>query len=72
VEHQFLGALLMIVGRDDGLTGGNLAASAYGTAAEPKKIIFLPGDHFAAYTGDGFTTASAAARDWFLEHLPAR
>jgi hypothetical protein len=25
-----------------------------------------------AYTGDGFTTASAAARDWFLEHLPAR
>jgi len=64
--------LLMIVGRDDGLTGGNLAASAFGTAAEPKKIIFLPGDHFAAYTGDGFTTASAAARDWFLEHLPAR
>ncbi|MDT7630252.1 MAG: hypothetical protein QOI50_2182, partial [Pseudonocardiales bacterium] len=40
MEHQFLGALLMIVGRDDGLTGGNLAASAYGTAAEPKKIIF--------------------------------
>lgn len=63
--------LLMIVGRDDGLTGGNLAAAAYGTAAEPKKIVFLPGDHFAAYTGEGFTTASAAARDWFLEHLPA-
>jgi len=63
--------LLMIVGRDDGLTGGNLAAAAYETAAEPKRIVFLPGDHFAAYTGDGFATASAAARDWFLEHLPA-
>jgi hypothetical protein len=63
--------LLMIVGRDDGLTGGNLAASAYETAAEPKKITFLRGGHFAAYTGDGFTAASQAARDWFLEHLSA-
>ncbi|MCW7944284.1 acetyl xylan esterase [Streptomyces hygroscopicus] len=61
--------LLMIVGREDGLTGGNLAASAYQTASEPKKIVFLPGGHFAAYTGDGFTVASQAARDWFLEHL---
>jgi dienelactone hydrolase len=61
--------LLMIVGREDGLTGGNLAASAYQTAAEPKKIVFLPGGHFAAYTGDGFTMASQAARDWFLSHL---
>jgi uncharacterized protein len=61
--------LLMIVGREDGLTGGNLAASAYRTAAEPKRIVFLPGGHFAAYTGDGFLVASQAARDWFLEHL---
>jgi pimeloyl-ACP methyl ester carboxylesterase len=61
--------LLMIVGREDGLTGGNLAASAYQTAAEPKKIVFLPGGHFAAYTGEGFRIASQAARDWFLEHL---
>ena len=61
--------LLMIVGREDGLTGGNLAASAYQTAAEPKKIVFLPGGHFATYTGDGFTVASQAARDWFLSNL---
>ncbi|MFD5029785.1 alpha/beta hydrolase [Streptomyces sp. NPDC058220] len=61
--------LLMIVGRDDGLTGGNLAASAFQTAAEPKKIVFVPGGHFAAYTGPGFGIASAAARDWFAEHL---
>jgi dienelactone hydrolase len=61
--------LLMIVGREDGLTGGNLAASAYQAAAEPKKIVFLPGGHFAAYTGEGFATASQASRDWFLEHL---
>jgi hypothetical protein len=63
--------LLMIVGRADGLTGGNLAATAYQSAAEPKKIVLLPGGHFAAYTGDGFTVASEAARDWYLQHLAA-
>jgi dienelactone hydrolase len=61
--------LLMIVCREDGLTGGNLAAAAYQTAAEPKNIVFLPGGHFDAYTGHGFTVASQAACDWFLEHL---
>lgn len=61
--------LLMIVGREDGLTGGNLAAAAYQTAAEPKKIVFVPGGHFAAYTGDGFALAAGAARDWFATHL---
>jgi pimeloyl-ACP methyl ester carboxylesterase len=61
--------LLMIVAREDGLTGGNLAATAYKNAAEPKKIIFLPGGHFAAYTGEGFTVASQGARDWFTAHL---
>jgi pimeloyl-ACP methyl ester carboxylesterase len=61
--------LLMIVGRDDSLTGGNLAASAFQTAAAPKKVVFVPGGHFAAYTGSGFALASTAARDWFAEHL---
>ena len=61
--------LLMIVGREDGLTGGNLAAAAYATAAEPKKIVFLPGGHFAAYAGEGFTAASEAALEWFTTHL---
>ncbi|MEN3264621.1 alpha/beta fold hydrolase [Pseudonocardia sp.] len=61
--------LLMIVGRDDGLTGGTLAAAAFETAAEPKKIVFLPGGHFAAYTSAGFVAASSASRDWFVEHL---
>ncbi|WP_406175068.1 hypothetical protein [Streptomyces sp. NBC_00996] len=63
--------ILVIVGREDGLTGGNLAASAYETAAEPKKIVLLPGGHFAAYTGDWFTVATQVARDWFGEHLSA-
>ncbi|MGJ6969569.1 hypothetical protein ACSDR0_47570 [Streptosporangium sp. G11] len=59
----------MIAGSEDGLTGGNLAAVAYSSAAEPKDIVFLPGGHFDAYTGRGFTVASQAARDWFVRHL---
>ncbi|OBF18202.1 acetylxylan esterase [Mycobacterium kubicae] len=61
--------LLMIVAQEDGLTGGSLAAAAYQTAAEPKRIVFIPGGHFAAYTGQGFKLASEAARDWFTTHL---
>ena len=61
--------LLMIIGSHDGLTGGNTAASAFATAAEPKQVVFVPGGHFAAYTGTGFEIASTAARDWFVRHL---
>jgi hypothetical protein len=51
------------------LTGVNLAAASYRTAAEPNSIVFIPSGHFAAYTGDGFELASGAARDWFTTHL---
>jgi hypothetical protein len=61
--------LLMIIASHDSLTGGNLAASAFTTAAEPKQAVFVPGGHFAAYTGTGFEIASTAARDWFVRHL---
>ena len=29
----------------------------------------MPGGHFDAYVGRGFEISSAAARDWFVEHL---
>jgi hypothetical protein len=29
----------------------------------------VPGGHFDAYTGEGFEISSAAARDWYVEHL---
>jgi hypothetical protein len=35
----------------------------------PKKLVIAPGGHFDAYTGPGFEVSSAAARDWFVEHL---
>jgi pimeloyl-ACP methyl ester carboxylesterase len=61
--------LLMIVAPLDRLAPGEWACEAYETASHPKQLVLLPGGHFDAYTGDGFTRSSAAARDWFVEHL---
>jgi hypothetical protein len=64
--------LLMIVARDDHLTVADEALAAYERALEPKRLALVPGGHFGVYTGE-FERSSAAARDWFLEHLfPAR
>jgi cephalosporin-C deacetylase-like acetyl esterase len=61
--------LLMVVAPLDRLAPGEWACAAYETAAQPKKIVLLEGGHFDAYTGEGFAASSAAARDWFVEHL---
>ena len=60
--------LLLVVARDDHLTVADEAIAAYNQALEPKKLVLVPGGHFDAYVG-GFTVASTAARDWFVEHL---
>lgn len=60
--------LLIAPAQDDVLTPTDLAIAAYEKAREPKKLTILPGGHFDAYVA-GFDTASAVARDWFLEHL---
>jgi len=61
--------LLLVVAAGDHLTPTDLALEAYQQAREPKRLMLLPGGHFDAYVND-FDTASGAARDWFLEHLP--
>ena len=61
--------LLMVVAPLDRLAPGEWATAAYETAAHPKKLVTVPGGHFDAYTGRGFEITSAAARDWFVEHL---
>jgi fermentation-respiration switch protein FrsA (DUF1100 family) len=61
--------LLMVVAPNDRLVAGELAAAMYETAAAPKKLVLVPGGHFDAYVGPGFAISSAAARDWFVEHL---
>lgn len=60
--------LLMIVAAGDHLVPADLALAAYERALEPKRLVLLPGGHFDAYVKD-FSVASAAARDWFLQHL---
>ena len=44
------------------------ALGAYERAREPKRLTLLPGGHFDAYIKD-FEASSAAARDWFVQHL---
>ena len=64
--------LCMVVAAGDHLTPSDLALAAYEQAREPKRLVLLPGGHFDAYlpSPDGdFDVASAAARDWFVEHL---
>ncbi|HUC17049.1 MAG TPA: alpha/beta hydrolase [Acetobacteraceae bacterium] len=60
--------LLMIVARDDRVTVTDLALAAYERALEPKRLLLLPGGHFAPYLGQ-FVQAESAATAWFREHL---
>jgi fermentation-respiration switch protein FrsA (DUF1100 family) len=62
--------LLMIVAVDDVMTPAEDALAAYHRALEPKRLVLVPGGHYAAYT-DQFSLTSGAARDWFVEHLRA-
>lgn len=60
--------LLMLVATHDTLTPTDLALAAYARALEPKRLVLVPGGHFAPY-GAQFALTSAAARDWFVVHL---
>ncbi len=60
--------LLMVVALGDHLTVADEALGAYERARHPKKLVTLKGGHFDAYIAD-FDAASAAARDWLVEHL---
>jgi fermentation-respiration switch protein FrsA (DUF1100 family) len=62
--------LLMILADRDTLTPVDLALDSYRQALEPKRLHLLPGGHFCVYE-DQFDAASAAARDFLLEHLTA-
>ena len=61
--------LLMVVATEDTLTPTDLALDAYNRALEPKRLVLMPGGHFDPYTGPGFEASSAAACDWFVQHL---
>jgi uncharacterized protein len=60
--------LLMIIALGDELAPPDLSLDAYQQAKEPKKLVLLPGNHFAPYS-DEFALTGNEARDWFTRHL---
>jgi uncharacterized protein len=60
--------LLMIVSAEDRITPTDIALRAYAAAKAPKKLVTIAGDHYRPYI-EAFGQSSAAARDWFVEHL---
>ncbi|WP_342051369.1 MULTISPECIES: alpha/beta hydrolase [unclassified Cupriavidus] len=60
--------LMMLVATHDTITLTDLELKAYERALEPKRLVLVPGGHFAPYTSE-FSLASSAAAEWFREHL---
>jgi fermentation-respiration switch protein FrsA (DUF1100 family) len=61
--------LLMIVAGADELTPVDLQLAAYERAGQPKKLVVVEGaTHYAPYI-ERFNESSAAALDWFRQHL---
>jgi uncharacterized protein len=60
---------LLMVASNDAVTPSALALQVFETAAQPKKLVIIPGGHFDAYRGPSGELAKAAARDFFAEHL---
>jgi uncharacterized protein len=63
--------LLMIVGKHDACTFVEVQREVFATAGQPKKLVEHPGGHFDTYSTH-FAVAGHSARDWFVEHMPAR
>ena len=61
--------LRMVLAKKDFLIPTDIALAAYARAHEPKSLVFLEGGHLGKSEGDDFETASAAARDWFVQWL---
>ena len=61
--------LRMILAKKDFLVPTDIALAAYARAHEPKSLVFLEGGHLGKSEGEDFETASAAARDWFVQWL---
>ncbi|WP_194813427.1 alpha/beta hydrolase [Nocardia sp. XZ_19_385] len=60
--------LLMVIAEQDTLTPSDIALQSYAEALEPKRLVLIPGPHFAVYE-EQFERASSAARDFFLDTL---
>lgn len=61
-------ALLMIVAIEDRTTPVDMQLAAFERALEPKRLLMVPGGHYAVYQQE-FARTSKAAAEWFRRHL---
>ncbi len=69
IRHVSPKPLLMLVATQDNLADTAGALAAFDRAGEPKRLVMIEGNHFAAYEGSGFVQASTAMRKFLLEFL---
>jgi fermentation-respiration switch protein FrsA (DUF1100 family) len=50
------------------MTPAGDALEAYQRAGDPKRLVTVPGSHYAVY-GEQFPRTSREAREWFVAHL---
>ncbi len=62
--------LLMIISEQDTTTPIDIALDHFHQVTGPKKLVVVKTNHYGAYV-EKFDETSAAARDWFVEHLLA-
>ncbi|GHH86205.1 hypothetical protein GCM10018793_57250 [Streptomyces sulfonofaciens] len=60
--------LLMLVATDDDVAPTDIALAGFERAREPKKLVFLEGNHFSPYVQQ-FEFTTSVAIDWFDTHL---
>lgn len=60
--------LLMLVAKDDDVAPTDIALDGFNRAREPKKLVFMDGNHFSPYV-EQFELSSSVAIDWFDTHL---
>lgn len=58
----------MILASEDQISPTDLQLAAFAGAREPKKLVVVPGDHYAAYV-EKFSVFAAEATDWFVQSL---
>lgn len=63
--------LLMILATEDAWTPPDFIREAFARAGDPKRLVEIPGGHYAVYHGDGQARAAAEAAAWFQTHLAA-
>ncbi|MCP4716007.1 MAG: hypothetical protein GY868_12895, partial [Deltaproteobacteria bacterium] len=69
VRHISPKPLLMLVATKDDMADTEGARAAFERAGEPKRLVMIEGNHFAAYEGSGFARASEAMREFLLQYL---